>query len=76
MFDFGRSKRGTGAYHFKRNWGFEEQALHYECQLHRARQLADNQPLNPKYQLFIKAWRLLPLSVANLIGPHIVRQLG
>ena len=28
-FDFGRSKTGSGAYEFKRNWGFEPQPLGY-----------------------------------------------
>lgn len=27
IFDFGRSKRDTGSYHFKKNWGFEPQQL-------------------------------------------------
>ena len=76
LFDFGRSKVGTGSYAFKKNWGFEPQPLHYECQLHRGKKLSDVQPLNPRFQLFIKAWRMLPLPVANAIGPHIVRQLG
>ncbi|MYM35021.1 FemAB family PEP-CTERM system-associated protein [Duganella sp. FT94W] len=76
VFDFGRSKCGTGAFAFKKNWGFEPQALHYDYQLHRGKQLNDVQPLNPRYQMLIKGWRLLPLPLANLIGPHIVRQLG
>lgn len=76
VFDYGRSKRGTGTYDFKKNWGFEPQPLHYEYQLHRAKQVPDTNPLNPKYQLFIKLWRKLPLSVANFIGPHIVKNLG
>lgn len=76
LFDFGRSKVGTGAYAFKKNWGFVPQPLHYECQLVRARVLRDLQPLNPRYQLFIRAWRHLPRTLANAIGPHIVRQLG
>ena len=75
-FDFGRSKRNSGSFDFKKNWGFEPQPLHYEYQLHRARAVPDNNPLNPKYQFFIKAWRKLPLSLANLVGPHIVRNLG
>ena len=76
LFDFGRSKRGTGSYDFKKNWGFDAQPLHYECQLHRATRVPDVQPLNPKYSLLVQAWRLLPLPLANAIGPHIVRQLG
>ncbi|WP_124945845.1 FemAB family XrtA/PEP-CTERM system-associated protein [Sulfurirhabdus autotrophica] len=76
IFDYGRSKRGTGPFDFKRNWGFEPQPLHYEYQLHRAKSVPEHNPLNPKYQLFIKAWQHLPLAVANLIGPHIVKNLG
>ncbi len=76
LFDYGRSKVGTGPYHFKKNWGFEPIPLQYEYQLHRATQVPDQNPLNPKYQVFIKAWRAIPLSLANFIGPHIVKYLG
>lgn len=75
-FDFGRSKRNTGSFDFKKNWGFEPQALHYEYQLHRARAVPDHNPLNPKYRVFIKAWQKLPLPLANFIGPYIVKNLG
>lgn len=76
VFDFGRSKRGTGAFDFKKNWGFEPTPLHYEYQLHAATVMPDNNPLNPKYQLFIRMWKKLPLPVANVIGPYIVKSLG
>jgi FemAB-related protein (PEP-CTERM system-associated) len=76
VFDFGRSKQGTGSFDFKKNWGFTAQPLPYEYQLHRAQAVPDTNPLNPKYQLMIKTWRKLPLSVANAIGPHIVKNLG
>lgn len=76
LFDFGRSKLGTGAFDFKKNWGFTPQPLPYAYQLVRATALPEVNPLNPKYALFIRAWRHLPLPLANLLGPHIVRQLG
>jgi FemAB-related protein (PEP-CTERM system-associated) len=76
VFDFGRSKQGTGSFDFKKNWGFEPQPLHYEYQLHRAQSIPDTNPLNPKYQLMIKTWRRMPLFIANTIGPHIVKNLG
>ena len=76
VFDYGRSKRGTGPFDFKKNWGFEPQPLCYEYQLHRAKTVPDHNPLNPKYRLFIQAWQKLPLPLANLIGPHIVKNLG
>lgn len=76
IFDFGRSKLGTGAYDFKKNWGFEATPLPYEYKLYASTALPDNNPLNPKYQLFIKVWKKLPLPVANFMGPFIVRNLG
>lgn len=76
LFDFGRSKLGTGAYDFKKNWGFVAEPLPYAYKLVCAKALPDTNPLNPKYRWFIRAWRRLPLPLANLLGPHIVRQLG
>jgi FemAB-related protein (PEP-CTERM system-associated) len=75
-FDFGRSKLGTGAYDFKKNWGFTAQPLHYRYQLFGSDALPDVNPLNPKYRLFIALWRRLPLPLANRLGPYLVKQLG
>lgn len=76
VFDFGRSKLGTGSFNFKKNWGFVPQPLNYEYKLHRAKVIRHNNPLNPKYAILINAWRKIPLCFANAIGPHIVRHLG
>jgi len=76
LFDFGRSKIGTGPYSFKKNWGFEPQALNYEYRLYRRDRVPSNNPTNPKYKLMIEAWRRLPLPVANWLGPYVVRGLG
>jgi FemAB-related protein (PEP-CTERM system-associated) len=76
VFDYGRSKRGTGSFDFKKNWGFEPQPLHYEYLLIKGKHVPEHNPLNPKYSLFIKMWQRLPLPLANLIGPHIVKSLG
>jgi FemAB-related protein (PEP-CTERM system-associated) len=76
VFDFGRSKKGTGSFDFKKNWGFEPQPLHYEYRLVKAPSVPEVNPLNPKYQLAIKAWQRMPLALANLIGPYIARDLG
>ncbi len=76
MFDFGRSKLGTGAFAFKKNWGFVPAPLNYRFRLAPGASIPDINPLNPKYRLFIAAWKRLPVSLANLIGPPIVRGLG
>lgn len=76
VFDYGRSKQGTGPYAFKKNWGFEPQPLHYEYCLYKHDSIPQNNPNNAKYKLFIEAWRRMPIGLANWLGPHIVRNLG
>ena len=76
LFDFGRSKIGTGSFSFKHNWGFEPEKLHYRFRLKPGETIPDHNPLNPKYRMFIAAWKRLPLPVANLLGPFIVRGVG
>jgi FemAB-related protein (PEP-CTERM system-associated) len=76
VFDYGRSKRGTGPFDFKKNWGFEPTPLAYEYWLYRRDSIPENNPLNPKYRAFIALWRRLPIPVANFLGPHLVKSLG
>jgi FemAB-related protein (PEP-CTERM system-associated) len=76
VFDYGRSKRGTGSFDFKKNWGFEPQPLQYEYRLVKETRVPEVNPLNPKYRLAIKLWQRLPLSLANFIGPFLARNLG
>lgn len=75
-FDFGRSKAGTGPAAFKKNWGFEGQALHYAKRAPAGEQPREINPLSPKYRLQVAAWRKLPLWAANRLGPVIARGLG
>jgi len=75
-FDFGRSKYGTGAFSFKKNWGFEPQPLSYATRTADGEEARDVNPLSPKYKAKIALWQRLPLPVANLIGPMIAKGLG
>lgn len=76
LFDYGRSKVGTGPYAFKKNWGFEPTPLHYQYCLYKREGIPQNNPNNAKYKLFIEAWRRMPIGLANWLGPYIVRNLG
>ena len=76
IFDYGRSKQGTGSYSFKKNWGFEPKPLHYQYCLYKRDAIPQNNPSNPKYKLLIAAWRRMPIGLANWLGPYIVRNLG
>ncbi|MEM1140214.1 MAG: FemAB family XrtA/PEP-CTERM system-associated protein [Pseudomonadota bacterium] len=76
QFDFGRSKAGTGPFSFKKNWGFTPEPIVHEFLMAGGADLPNLNPTNPKYALFIKAWKRLPLPLANAVGPHIVRNIG
>ena len=75
VFDFGRSKKGTGPYNFKCYWGFEPTPLRYE---HHGLigAIPEHNPLNPKFQMLIATWRRLPRSLVNWLGPKVVKGLG
>ncbi|HEX3755796.1 MAG TPA: FemAB family XrtA/PEP-CTERM system-associated protein [Rhizomicrobium sp.] len=76
QFDFGRSKDGTGAFKFKKNWGFEPQWLEYEYFLDQGESLPEKNPNNPRYKFAIEAWKRLPLPLANFLGPFLIAGLG
>jgi len=75
-FDFGRSKVGTGAAAFKRNWGFIGEPLAYAKRAADGAAPREINPLSPKYRLQVAAWQKLPLAIANRIGPWIAKGLG
>lgn len=75
-FDFGRSKAGTGPAAYKKNWGFEPQPLRYFKRSADGVAPRDVNPLSPRYQARIAAWKKLPGWAAKLIGPVIARGLG
>jgi FemAB-related protein (PEP-CTERM system-associated) len=73
IFDFGRSKKESGAYGFKRHWGFEPTPLAYQYQLTGQRDLPNLSPANPKFSLAIHLWRRMPLRLTQWLGPQLVR---
>lgn len=75
-FDFGRSKTESGAYHFKRNWGFEPEPLAYGVWTAPGAHPRDADPNSERHARRIALWKRLPLPIANLVGPWIARGLG
>jgi FemAB-related protein (PEP-CTERM system-associated) len=76
VFDFGRSKRGSGSFDFKTYWGFEPEQLCYEYFLVKRQEMPNLSPSNPEYGNAIAAWRRLPLKLTQLFGPHVAKYLG
>jgi len=84
-FDFGRSKKGTGAYAFKKKWNPKITDLDYQVflvmrktapnfSLLVKRKTAPNfSPANPKFEVATKAWSRLPLWLTKKLGPRVVR---
>lgn len=75
-FDFGRSKTGSGAYHFKRNWGFEPEPLTYAVWTAPGATQRDANPNSASNAALARIWQRLPLGLANRLGPPIARGLG
>ncbi len=69
VFDYGRSVRGSGAFAFKKNYGFEPQPLAYQYCMLGANTLPDMKPDSPRNKMITLAWKHLPLPVANKVGP-------
>lgn len=72
-FDFGRSKKGTGAFAFKTQWNMQPEPLDYQVFLVKRKTVPNFSPVNPKFGLAIRLWQNLPLPVANWLGPSAVR---
>jgi lipid II:glycine glycyltransferase (peptidoglycan interpeptide bridge formation enzyme) len=74
-FDFGRSTPDEGTYRFKEQWGARPVQLHWHYLMRDNASLPELNTKNPKYQLAIKVWQRLPVSVTKLIGPTIVKNI-
>ena len=75
VFDFGRSTPDSGTYRFKAQWGAQPKQLHWYYWMRDGNPVPQLNPQNPKYALAIRLWQKLPVAVANVFGPHIVKHL-
>lgn len=72
-FDFGRSKRATGSFHFKSSWAMEVIPLPYRYRLIQAKRVPELSPVDRKFRTAAALWKRLPLGVATALGPHVIR---
>ncbi|HEY6090760.1 MAG TPA: FemAB family XrtA/PEP-CTERM system-associated protein [Gemmatimonadales bacterium] len=76
VFNFGRCTPGGGTHRFKKQWGGSDVALPWRQFV--APEAARQAPPSPDDRAFSwgpRLWRRLPLPVANLVGPRLVRFL-
>ncbi|MFX0133191.1 MAG: FemAB family XrtA/PEP-CTERM system-associated protein [Candidatus Hodarchaeota archaeon] len=75
FFDFARSKRNQGTYHFKETWGARPHQVYYQYILNNGNKLPQVDSENPKYNLAINVWKKLPLSLTRFFGPTIRKRI-
>lgn len=75
LFDFGRSKAGSGQASWKKSFGFVPRPLVYHGWPADGAG-RDVDPNSARYQRRVALWKKLPLPLANLVGPWIARGLG
>jgi serine/alanine adding enzyme len=71
-FNFGRCTPGSGTHRFKQQWGGRDEPLWW-YQWSRGQVAATPSPDSAGLRWGPRVWRHLPLCLANLIGPKIVR---
>ena len=74
-FDFGRSRRDSGAMAFKRRQGFEPVDLEYRYLLVRSKELPSFTPSNPKTAFLRETWSKLPPWLVQRLSASLARYL-
>jgi FemAB-related protein (PEP-CTERM system-associated) len=72
-FDFGRSKKESGNYDFKKKWNPQVESLDYQVRLVGRKEVPNFSPANPKFELATNLWKKMPLGLTRMIGPRVVR---
>ena len=75
VFDFGKSRRGSGSFDFKKNMGFEPKTLPFQFIFNTRTELPSFNPSNPKLKLFLEIWSRQPLWTSKIVGPFLNRFL-
>jgi hypothetical protein len=73
--DLGRCTRSSGPHQFKHHWSSLERPLQWQYWPYEVASAAQIRRENPKFHLAVNIWKRLPLAVANIVGPRIVRGL-
>ncbi|MHC4943609.1 MAG: FemAB family XrtA/PEP-CTERM system-associated protein [Planctomycetota bacterium] len=75
FFDFGRSRKDTGAFKFKANMGFDSTELKYQYFFPKEGKIPSVNPSNPKYNLPKMIMRNIPIPLAKVVGPLLVKHI-
>jgi len=72
-FNFGRCTPGGGTHHFKRQWGGRDEPLYWHQQA--TGRAGTPSPDDGTYALGVRVWQRVPVPIANVLGPRIVKYI-
>jgi len=77
-FDWGRSRISVASppNFFKRMWATEEEDFPHYYLLWKSKKIPNVDPEGPKYKLFTKAWKRMPVTLTAAAGGRIRQGLG
>ena len=75
IFDFGRSRAGSGPAQFKRHMGFEATPLDYQFFFPYGGRPPSINPSNPRMAIPQRILSSLPMWVARVVGPSVMRHV-
>jgi hypothetical protein len=76
LFNFGRCSPGVGTHRFKRQWGSrDEQLWWYQHAPGGVTEAATPSPDSGAWAWGPRVWRKLPLPLANVLGPRVVKYI-
>ena len=72
--NFGRTRKDSGHFFFKKGWGARPQPIYQQAYLNgtsSAPMVNSDFETRKMYRIFVKIWRLLPVQMAEIIGPQL-----
>jgi FemAB-related protein (PEP-CTERM system-associated) len=75
-FDFGRSSPDEGTYRFKQQWGAKPVQLHWQFVALNGHPIETEKAEASKFEMAVRCWQKLPVSVTRVIGPRIRKYIG
>jgi serine/alanine adding enzyme len=73
--NLGRCSIDAGTYRFKMQWNAQVRPLFWYYWTAPGCQLPELHPTNPKYAFAVRCWKMMPVALANRVGPPIVRNI-
>lgn len=74
-FDFGRSRKDSGPFHFKEHQGFTPRDLNYRFRLVKDRETPSLNPSNPKTKVLRDTWSRMPLWLTAALSASASKYL-